>query len=1094
MINRLIDFCTRNRFLVFLLVAVLVLTGVWTIFRVPLDALPDISDTQVIVFSQWMGRGPDLVEDQVTYPIVSALLSAPKVKTVRGLSDFSMSYVYVIFEDGTDLYWARSRVLEYLSKIQGTLPADVKTEIGPDGTPVGWVYQYALVDRTGRHDLAQLRSIQDWQLRYALQSIEGVAEVAPLGGFVKQYQVNVDPNKLVAYNIALPDVVEKIRHSNQEVGGRLLELAGAEFAVRGRGYIKSVPELERVAVGRDPRDGTPVYLEQIADVKLGPDLRRGVGELDGEGEVVGGIVIMRYGENALDVIRRVKQRIEEVKPSLPDGVEIVPTYDRSELIVASINTLTHALTQELIVVSLVIIVFLFHFRSALVPIIALPIAVVLSFIPLYLLNRAGIQITSNIMSLGGIAIAIGVIVDASIVMVENAYRHVQERQPKDGLERVTVVARSAKQVGRAIFFSLLIIVVSFLPVFLLEAQEGRMFRPLAWTKSLSMLFSSLLAISLVPLLMTLLIRGKLRPEEKNPVTRFFNALYRPVIDFALKHRVLVLAINFGILLLAVPMLKGMGRAFMPGLYEGSLLYMPTAKYPGLSVTEATRVLQVQDKILRSQFPDEVERVFGKAGRAETSTDPAPFGMMETTIIFKPRQQWRKPPVHRWYSSWSPQWLQRPLRKIWPDRRTISLSDLKREMDHALQIVGFQNAFLGPIENRILMLSTGIRTEVGIKIVGDDLQRIEQIGEQIEAAITRVPGTVSVYAERVMGGYFVDFHIDREAVARYGLSVGDVQMIIESAIGGVNISTTVEGRERYPINVRYARELRDDTEKLQRVLVPVRSNQMNSDGKITHIPLAQLARIELVSGPAMIRDEDGLQAGYIYISLADRDVGSYVDEAKHLVNDIMAAHKGYRAIWSGLYEYQQRAKQRLLLLVPMVFFVIFILLYLTFHSISEAVLVMLSVVYAMFGGLVLQWWLGYDFTVAAWVGYIALYGVAVETGVIMVVYLHEALDKRLAKGPISLQDVHDATVEGSVLRLRPKLMTVSTTLIGLAPLMWATGIGSDMMKPIAAPMIGGMITSTIHVLIITPVIFALMKSALLKRGKLKQSEMGRELIG
>jgi Cu(I)/Ag(I) efflux system membrane protein CusA/SilA len=1065
LINRVIEFCARNRFLVFLVVVLLVFAGFWTMFHVPLDAIPDISDTQVIIFSKWMGRSPDLVEDQVTYPIVTALLSAPRVKSVRGFSDFSMSYVYVIFEDGTDVYWARSRVLEYLSKIQGTLPPDVKMELGPDGTPVGWVFQYALVDKTGKHDLAELRTLQEWYIRYALQSVEGVAEVANLGGFVRQYQVNVDPNKLLGYNIPLSDVIQKIRESNLDVGGRLLEFGGAEYMVRGRGYIKSLDDLRMVAVGVDPMRGTPILLRDVAtSIEFGPDIRRGIAEWNGEGEVVGGIVVMRYHENALRVIDRVKEKLEEIKPLLPEGVEIVTAYDRSQLIRESIGTLTRALTQEMIIVGAVIILFLFHFRSALVPIITLPIAVILAFIPMYFL-----RVTSNIMSLGGIAIAIGVLVDASIVMVENAYRHVFERQPKTAEEQNRIVVAASKQVGRAIFFTLLIIVVSFLPVFLLEAQEGRLFRPLAYTKTFSMLFSSVLAITLVPILMVWLVRGKLRPQDENPVTRVCNRVYQPVIEFVLRHKWPILITNFGILPLAIPMILMLGREFMPPLREGSLLYMPTTA-PGLSVTEAGKLLQVQDKILMT-FP-EVETVFGKAGRAETSTDPAPFSMMETTIILKPKKEWR---------------------------RGMTYEKLIAEMDAALQLPGQVNAWTMPIRNRIDMLATGIRTPVGIKIFGKDLKTIEEIGKKIETALENVRGTRSVYAERVTGGYYVDVKIKRDAIARYGLTVNDVQMMVESAIGGLNISTTVEGRERYPINVRYARELRDDIDKLQRVLVPVMSG-MGENRAAMQIPLAQLADIELVSGPAMIRNEDGMLAGYVFVDVANRDIGGYVDDAKRAVKQMVEPEMpaGYYLGWSGQYEYQQRVKQRLTILLPVVLLVIFVLLYLTFHSALEASIVMLSVVYAMFGGVFLQWILhlitgGYHFSVAVWVGYIALYGVAVETGVVMVVYLHEALDKRLQKGSVTEKDIHEATVEGSVLRLRPKLMTVTTTILALTPLMWATGTGSDVMKPIAVPMIGGMITSTVHVLVITPIIFALMKEAALRRGKLKASEMSKDLI-
>jgi Cu(I)/Ag(I) efflux system membrane protein CusA/SilA len=1053
-INRVIDWCAGNRFLVFTGTLSLTVWGIWAMTATPLDAVPDISDVQVIVSTEWAGRSPDLIEDQVTYPLVTALISAPRVRTVRGFTDFGISYVYVIFEDGTDIYWARSRVVEYLQGVRGRLPDGVNPVVGPDATGVGWVFEYALVDETGQHDLAALRGIQDWSLRYWLAGIDGVAEVASIGGFVKQYQVHLDPNKLAAYDLSVKDVVQAIRASNNDVEGRLLEFSGREYMVRARGYLQSTSDIEKVSLGADAR-GTPIRVRDVAAVGLGPDIRRGVAELDGKGEAVGGIVVMRFGENALTVIERVKAKLREVESALPAGVRVIPTYDRSTLIHDSIGTLRRTLIEEAIVVSLVILIFLFHFRSALIPILALPIAVAASFIPMYLLN-----VTSNIMSLGGLALAIGVLVDASIVMVENAYRRISEPSenseadasavPYDQQPRAVIAA--AQQVGRAIFFSLAIIIVSFVPVFLLEAQEGRMFRPLAFTKTSAMAFASLLSITLVPVLMTIFIRGRrLKPESANPVSRFFAWLYEPVIRLALRWKWAALAINFAVVPLTIPLLFVLGSEFMPPLYEGSILYMPTSP-PGLSVTEATRLLQVQDKLLR-EFP-EVDRVFGTVGRGTTPTDNSPMGMVNTTVTLKPREQWRP---------------------------GMTFERLQAEMDDQLQFPGLPNVWTQPIRNRLDMLLTGIKTPVGIKIFGADLNVIQNLGEQIERILQTVPDTRSVYAERVAQGYFTDIRIDRDAIARYGLTIEDVQDVIQSALGGENITQTIEGRERYPINVRYARELRDNLPALERVLIKAPTG--------AQVPLGQLAEITLTSGPAMIRDEDAQLAGYVYVDAGTRDIGGYVDQAKAAVAAGLRLPPGYTLQWTGQYEFQVRARERLQMMIPIVFFIIFMLLYMTFHSVSEATIVMLSVVYAMTGGVILQWLLGYNFSVAVWVGYIALYGVAVQTGVVMVVYLHEALDKRLRKGgEITARDVLEATISGSVLRLRPKLMTVSVVMAGLIPIMWSEGVGSDVMKPIAAPIIGGMITSTIHVLVITPVIFYIMKLRALRKGTLKISGM------
>ena len=1064
MINRIIEWCAGNRFLVFTGTVVLMLWGIWAMTATPLDAVPDISDVQVIVSTEWMGRSPDIIEDQITYPIVSALLSAPRVRTVRGFTDFGISYVYVIFEDGTDIYWARSRVVEYLQGIRGRLPEGSSPIIGPDATGVGWVFEYALVDESGRQTLADLRGVQDWFLRYALASVDGVAEVASIGGFVKQYQVNLDPNKLAAYDKSVKDVVQAIRASNNDVEGRLLEFSGREYMVRGRGYLKSIEDIQKISLGADAR-GTPVRVRDVADVRLGPDIRRGVAELDGKGEVVGGIVVMRFGENALRVIDRVKAKLRDVQASLPPGVRIVPTYDRSSLIRESIGTLRRTLIEEAVVVSLVIIVFLFHLRSALVPILALPIAVAAAFIPMYYLG-----VSSNIMSLGGIALAIGVLVDASIVMVENAYRRISEPEhgghadsPPDrgggpsgppGTvaydDQPRVIVASARQVGRAIFFSLAIIIVSFMPVFLLEAQEGRMFRPLAFTKTSAMTFAALLSITLVPVLMTMCIRGRrLRPESANPVSRFFTWLYAPVLRLALRWRWALLLVNLAVVLLTIPLLLALGSEFMPPLYEGSMLYMPTSP-PGLSVTEATRLLQVQDKLLR-RVP-EVQQVFGTVGRGTSSTDNSPMGMVNTTVLLKPREQWRP---------------------------GLTFEQLQGEMDAQLQFPGLPNVWTQPIRNRLDMLLTGIKTPVGIKIFGADLNVIQDLGRRIETVLQQVPGTRSVYAERVAQGYFIDITINREAIARYGLTAEDVQEVIQSALGGENVTQTVEGRERYPVNVRYAREFRENLPALERVLV---KTPMGAS-----VPLGQLAGISTTTGPAMIRDEDGQLAGYVYVDTATSDIGGYVDQAKAALAGRLTLPVGYSLEWTGQYEFQVRARERLKILMPIVFFVIFMLLYLTFRSVSEAVIVLLSVVYAMTGGVVLQWLLGYNFSVAVWVGYIALYGVAVQTGVIMVVYLHEALDTRLRLGgTVTDRDILAATIDGSVLRLRPKLMTVTVVMASLVPIMWSTGVGSDVMKPIAAPIIGGMITSTIHVLINTPVMFYIMKVRALRKGTLQRS--------
>jgi len=1036
-ISRIIDWCVANRFIVFAATLLITIWGAWAMAHTPLDALPDLSDVQVIVSTEWDGRSPSLIEDHVTYPIVSALLGAPQVKAVRGFTDFGVSLVYVIFQDGTDPYWARSRVVEYLQGMRARLPDGITPSIGPDATGVGWVYEYALVDETGRHNLADLRGLQEWTLRYPLASVPGVAEVATIGGFVKQYQVNVDPNRLAAHDIGVKDVISAIRSSNNDVDGRLLEFSGREYMVRVHGYLTSLADIENVVVSTGSND-TPVRVRDVAEVRLGPDLRRGAAELDGKGEAVGGVVVMRSGENALHVIEGVKAKLRELQHALPPGVSVVPTYDRSFLIQDSIATLRRTLIEEAVVVSIVMLLFLGSLRSIAVPILVAPIAVLASFIPMYYLG-----ISTNIMSLGGLALAIGVLVDASIVMVENAYRRVSE-VPVPGRDRQGAIVDAARQVARAIFYSLAIIVVSFVPVFLLEAQEGRMFRPLAYAKTFAMVGASVLAITLVPVCMTVFLRGgRLRPESASPVSRLFRGLYEPMLRATLRWKWTALAVSAAVVPLSIVLAFRIGSEFMPPLQEGTLLFMPTAQ-PGVSATEATRLLQVQDRILRA-FP-EVEMVFGTVGRGSSATDNSPMSMANTIVTLKPRSQWRA---------------------------GLTAQTLQEQMDAQLQLPGISNVWTQPIRGRLDMLLTGVRTPLGIKVLGPDLNEIQRIGGEIERILQCVTGTRSVYAERVVHGYFTDIRIDRERIARFGLTVGDVEDVIESAIGGQNITRTIEGRERYPVNVRYQRGFRDSVPDLERVLVKTDRGEQ--------VPLGQLAEIALTPGPAMIRDEGGQLAGYVYIDTASRDIGGYVAAAQRSLDERIALPPGYTLQWSGQYEFQARMQERLKVVVPLACFIIFLLLYVTFRSASEAATVMLSVVFAMTGGVVLQWILGYNFSVAVWVGYLALYGVAVQTGVVMVMYLHEALDHRLrAGGHLTPDEVLEATITGAVVRLRPKLMTVSVVIMGLIPVLWSTGPGADLMKPIAAPIVGGMVTSAIHVLIITPVIFYLMKSRGLRR--------------
>ncbi len=1074
MVERIIEFSARNRVLVLLLTGVALVGAAWSLRHIPLDAIPDLSDTQVIVFSRW-DRSPDILEDQVTYPIVSALLGAPHVKAIRGFSDFGYSYVYVIFEDGTDLYWARSRVLEYLSKILPRLPEGVRTEVGPDATSVGWVYQYTVIDRSGAHDLAQLRSLQDWYLRYVLQAVPGVAEVAAVGGFTKQYQINIDPTLLLAYNIPLTQVIDAVRKNNNEVGGRLLEFAGTEYMVRGRGYIGGVGDIEGIAVGTDARSGTPILVKNVARVGIGPDLRRGVADYDGLGDAVGGIVVMRHGENALAVIDRVKAKLAEIQPTLPDGVEIVPVYDRSNLIRQSIDTLVHSLREEMIIVSLVILLFLWHIPSAIIPIVTIPVSVLLAFIPLYFLG-----LTSNIMSLAGIAISIGVLVDGAIVEVENAYKRLEQwiAGGRRG-DYHAIRLQALKEVGPSVFFSLLVIAVAFMPIFTLVDQEGRLFKPLAYAKNLTMALAAILAITLDPAMRMLFTRmqpfsfrpralralanavvvGTYYREERHPISRVLFRVYEPVCRWVLRHRFLTLGAALVLMATTVPAYFRLGSEFMPPLNEGDFLYMPTA-LPGMSVTEAQRILQIQDRLLRT-FP-EVERVFGKAGRADTPTDPAPFSMVETTVLLKPQSQWRK--VDRWYSH-LPAPLQAVFARIAPDH--ITFEELQDEMDATLRFPGIPNIWTMPIKNRIDMLSTGVRTPIGIKILGPDLAVVQKVGEDLEAILRGVAGTRNVLAERTAGGYYVDFDLHRDALARYGLSIDDAQTIIMSAIGGQNITTTVEGRERYGVNVRYAREFRDDLPALRRVLVPTASG--------AQIPLAQLADIRMVDGPAMIRNENGQLAGYVYVDVAGRDIGSYVVDAKRVVRRELALPKGYQLIWSGQYENLARVKERLKVVLPLTVFLIALLLYANTRSAVKAAIVLLAVPFSLIGAVWLLFLLGYHTSIAVWVGMIALMGLDAETGVFMLLFLDLAYDERVRAGAMrTVADLEEAIVQGAVKRIRPKMMTVTAMFMGLLPIMWSIGAGSDVMKRIAAPMVGGVFSSFLLELLVYPVLYFLWK--------------------
>ncbi len=1075
MVNRIIDFSVRNKFLVFAVVALACVAGWWSLKHVALDAIPDLSDTQVIVYSTW-DRSPDLVESQVTYPIVSAMLGAPHVKAVRGFSDLGSSFVYLIFEDGTDIYWARSRTLEYLSGVLPNLPEGVKPELGPDANGLGWVFQYALVDKSGRHNLAELRSFQDWYMRYYLKSVPGVAEVAPLGGFGQQYQVNVDPSRLQAYGISINRVVEAVRGGNSEVGGRLLEFGGTEYMVRGRGYAKSIQDFENIVL-LSSDTGAPVRIKDVGQVVLGPDLRHGVSDLDGNGEVVSGIVVMRQGENALQVIDRVKAKLQEIQPGLPAGVEVVPIYDRSDLIRRSISNLKSTLIEVLFIVALVILLFLWHVPSAVVPLIIIPTSVLLSFIPFRMLG-----LTANIMSLGGLAIAIGALVDASIVVVEQTHKKLEERERNGNRgDYRDVILGAVKQVAAPSFFALLVIAVSFLPVLTLEAQEGRLFRPLAYTKSLAMVIAAILAITLGPALQMLFTRrnkfrfqpaflcraanalvvGTIRSEEKHSVSRILIRWYQPVAAWALRWNWAVITIAVLLVAVTIPVFQKLGSEFMPLLEEGSILYMPSTA-PGISLTEAQKVLQITDRILK-QFP-EVDRVLGKAGRADTATDPAPLSMLETVIILKPHSAWRK--IDTWYSSWAPEWAKGVLRHVTPDH--FSQEELISQMNDALKVPGLANAWTMPVKGRTDMLSTGMRTPVGLKISGADVQQIEKIGQQAEALLHSMSGTRSVFAERTGGGYFLDIDWNRDELARYGLSMEEVQMVVQNAIGGENVTTVVQGRERYPVNVRYMRDFRSDITALGRILVP-------SAGGQRQVPLAQLATIRPTSGPAMLRNENGLLTGYVYVDVTGRDPSNYVEEARELLRERLKLPAGYSISWSGQYEAMQRVAQRLKLVVPLTLLLILVLLYMNTRSLTKTFIVLLAVPFSAIGAVWFLYFLGYSMSVAVWVGLIALLGVDAETGVFMLLYLDLAYEQAKREGRMrTLQELQEAIFQGAVKRLRPKFMTMAAAFLGLVPIMWSTGAGSDVMKHIAAPMIGGIITSFLLELVVYPVLYQIWK--------------------
>jgi Cu(I)/Ag(I) efflux system membrane protein CusA/SilA len=1090
LVERIIEWSARNKFMVFMLVGALLAGGLYCLRHTPLDAIPDLSDVQVIVYTPWEGRSPNLVEDQLTYPIVTKLVSAPKVRVVRGYSFFGYSFVYVVFEDGTDIYWARSRVLEYLQGLAGNLPPGVTPTLGPDATGVGWGFQYALVDRGGKNDSADLRAFQDWHLRYWLQSVEGVAEVATFGGFEKQYQVELDPNQLLAYGVSVSRVVAAIRSANNDVGGRELERFGTTYLVRGQGYIQTLDDLRLVVVGADAA-GNPVLLRDVArQISLGPEMRRGAGDFNGEGETVGGIVVVRYGQNVLQVIDRLKAKLAEVKPALPEGVEIVTTYDRSDLIRRSIHTLTRTIVEESILVCVIVIVFLLDFGGAARAIVTLPIAVTLAFIPMYFMG-----LTANIMSLAGIAISIGALTDEAVVMVENVHKRLEHAPPSlSRAARQEIIIAACKQLGKPLFFALLVITVSFMPVFTLEAQEGRLFKPLAYTKTFTMAWAAFLSLTIGPALIVLMTGAKVIPEYRHPISRLLHRLYYPWVSALMRRRVLSIAIALAAVASSVPVYQRLGSEFMPPLNEGTILYMPTT-LPTVSITEATRLMQIQDRALK-QFP-EVLTVHGKAGRSETATDPAPMEMFETVVQLKPESEWRAVPQPRWYSAWAPDWLQRLLRKLWPDVRPLTWEELITEMDAALTLPGQVNAWTMPIKARIDMLSTGIRTPVGVKIFGADLAEINRLGEQLEAVLQRVPGTRSAYAERTTGGLYLDIVPNRAEIARYGLNVEEVLTLVETAIGGMAIDRTIEGPERYTINVRYSRELRDDPEKLKRVLVPIpRGDMGDSTGQETmgpdpdpdamtsaprsnlaQVPLGQLVTLRTTSGPPLIKNEDGALTGWVYVDVASRDIGRYVADAKQAVRDQIEKAgllpTGYRLEWTGQYEYLLRVRERLKIVIPLTLVLIFVILFLNFKSVAETFIILLSIPFAMTGSIWILRLLDYHLSIAVWVGIIALAGLAAQTGTVMIIYLDEAFHAYQKAGRMRTQhDLFEAITYGAVQRVRPKLMTVSMITLGLVPALWAHGAGAEAIQRIAAPMVGGLITSTILTLEIVPAIYSL----------------------
>jgi Cu(I)/Ag(I) efflux system membrane protein CusA/SilA len=1073
-IDRVIDFSVRNKWAVFATVAIGCVAGWWSIAHTHLDAIPDLGDTQVIVLSRW-DRSPDLVETQVTYPIVTAMLGAPHVKAVRGVSDFGYSYVYVIFDDGTDIYWARSRTLEYMSTVLTKLPEGVKTELGPDATSLGWVFQYALVDTTGHHSLAELRSYEDWNLCYHLRSVPGVADIAPVGGYTRQYQVNLDPNRLQGFGIPISQVVNAVREGNNETTARMLDFGGTEYMVRGRGYATSIDDFQNIVVAT-PVDGTPIRIKDLGEVVEGPELRRGITDLNGAGEVVSGVVVMRSGENALEVISRVKDRLKEIEPSLPSGVEIVPIYDRSELIHHTINSVNQTILEVVVTVVLIILVFLWHFPSAAVPILTMPAAVLLSFIPL---RYMGISV--NVMSLAGVAIAFGELIDASIVVVEQTHKKLEqwERAGRPGRHTAVVIA-AVKEVASPTFFALLVIAISFLPVLTLEGQEGRMFRPLAYTKTLAMLVAAALAITLDPALRLLLTRvkrfdfrpawackltnallvGRIRQEERNPLSGFLMRVYEPTVRWALRSKWMVFTAAALLIAVTIPVFLSLGSEFMPPMDEGAILYMPTAM-PGISIAQAQRVLQTTDLILKG-FP-EADQVLGKAGRAETATDPAPLSMLETVITLKPRSQWRH--VDTWYSSWAPSWVKSVLRHITPD--TISTEELISQMDAAIKVPGLRNAWTMPIKGRIDMLTSGIRTPVGLKISGDDPKTIEEIGKQVQAILPSVPGTRGVFAERTNEGYFLDIKWRRDQLARYGISIEKAGEVLNNTVGGDNVTTVYQGAERYPVNVRYMRDFRSDVDSISHILV-------SGDGQ-RQAPISELATIQVSNGPAMIRDENGLLTGYVFVDLANRDPGSYIAEAARVLRERTNLPSGYVISWGGQFESIERANRRLRIVVPATLALVMFLIYINTRSFIKTMIVLLAVPFSAIGAVWALYILHYNLSVAVWVGLIALLSIDAETGVFMLLYLDLSYEEAKMRGRLrSLEDLREVIVYGAAKRLRPKFMTFATTCIGLLPVMWSIGTGSDVMKRIAAPMVGGIFTSFILELLVYPVVYELWK--------------------